>query len=357
MSNIRGLSQLASVLSVQSGTENIGLGEKDPGSKLTVVGDGLVSGVVTATAYYGSGENLTGVLHNVELELDKSPKLGGDLNLGGKDIVGAGNITINGNVSIDGNLEYVDVTHITSDGLINARKGIVVGEGHGINAPTGEVIAKKFKGDLQGTADAALTVKDLKLSGDVTSENTVTTLATVNYGAGTYGDASTIPVITVNEKGLVTSVEARKASIKAILADHYGKLNITSSGVGISASGVFSAGGKDDVTINIQSNATSRKDAGTIVSRDASGNFEAGTITARLNGTANNADKANVANSAHKLAIARPIEITGAIVGSAVFDGTSRVEINTSINENGVIAAMQAQIDALRAEIEALKGN
>ena len=42
-------------------TGNIGIGTTNPTSKLTVQGDVLVSGVVTATTYYGSGANLTGI--------------------------------------------------------------------------------------------------------------------------------------------------------------------------------------------------------------------------------------------------------------------------------------------------------
>lgn len=38
---------------------NVGIGTTNPKSKLDVVGDVNVSGVVTATSYYGSGANLT----------------------------------------------------------------------------------------------------------------------------------------------------------------------------------------------------------------------------------------------------------------------------------------------------------
>jgi len=46
-------------------------------------------------------------------------------------------------------------------------------------------------------------------TGDVLKNafSTVTTLATVNSTTGTFGSASTVPIITVNEKGLVTNVE------------------------------------------------------------------------------------------------------------------------------------------------------
>lgn len=59
------------VLNSQSGTTNvddnliisgnIGVGTEYPTSKLTIFGDSLITGVVTATEFYGSGQNLTGV--------------------------------------------------------------------------------------------------------------------------------------------------------------------------------------------------------------------------------------------------------------------------------------------------------
>lgn len=41
---------------------NVGVGTTNPTSKLTVDGDVLVSGVITATSFYGDGSNLTGVV-------------------------------------------------------------------------------------------------------------------------------------------------------------------------------------------------------------------------------------------------------------------------------------------------------
>jgi hypothetical protein len=58
------------------------------------------------------------------------------------------------------------------------------------------------------------------------------------------------------------------------------------SGTGISGS-VSSEGG----TFTVTSNATDANTAGTIVARDGSGNFSAGTITASLTGTASNANQ------------------------------------------------------------------
>ena len=61
MSNTRELSQLASVISVADETINIGIGTTNPTSKLHIVGDIRVSGVVTASSFSGNGSGLTGV--------------------------------------------------------------------------------------------------------------------------------------------------------------------------------------------------------------------------------------------------------------------------------------------------------
>jgi len=61
MANTRELSQLASVISVADETRNVGIGTTTPTSKLHVSGDVRVSGVVTATTFVGDGSALTGI--------------------------------------------------------------------------------------------------------------------------------------------------------------------------------------------------------------------------------------------------------------------------------------------------------
>lgn len=68
--------------------------------------------------------------------------------------------------------------------------------------------------------------------------------------------------------------------------------------------------------------ATSANTANTIVQRDASGNFTAGTITAALNGNA---------ATATKLATARTISLTGDVTGTTTFDGSGNVAIATEV--------------------------
>lgn len=74
-------------------------------------------------------------------------------------------------------------------------------------------------GDLNGNADTATaweTARSLSLTGDATAtfsnvdgtsdKSTAITFATVNTNVGSYGDATTVPTVTVNGKGLVTAV-------------------------------------------------------------------------------------------------------------------------------------------------------
>jgi hypothetical protein len=59
-------------------------------------------------------------------------------------------------------------------------------------------------GDVSGSI--SVTGGDLTLSGSTNTAITNATLATVNSNVGTYGSSSSIPVVTVNGKGLVTGV-------------------------------------------------------------------------------------------------------------------------------------------------------
>ena len=113
MARGRELSQLGSLITVDDSTKNIGvatatpsqkigIGTLSPTSKVEVVGDVSISGVITATSFSGDGSGLsnvpgTGGLSNV-VE-DTTPELGGDLDVNGNDITGTGNVNITGIVT------------------------------------------------------------------------------------------------------------------------------------------------------------------------------------------------------------------------------------------------------------------
>jgi hypothetical protein len=103
MSNIRELSQLASVIHVNDETKNVGIGTTAPEAKLSVGGNVVASGNVTADAFYGDGSNLQGVVSGVGIQSGGIVVGTGVTTL---NFVGTGNtFTINGNtvdISISG---------------------------------------------------------------------------------------------------------------------------------------------------------------------------------------------------------------------------------------------------------------
>lgn len=83
--------------------------------------------------------------------------------------------------------------------------------------------------------------------------------------------------------------------------------------------------------------------ANTLVQRDASGNFTAGTITGTLNGNVTGGVTGNVtgnASTASKLATARAINVSGDVTGTAQnFDGSAAITIPTAIARGVIVNA------------------
>ena len=168
---------------------------------------------------------------------------------------------------VDATITNLNITNTSSLGVTTITQ--LSAQNIGVS---GVVTATSFYGSLSGTATSTTNIPNL--SGDVTSNNTVTTLATVNSSVGTFGSDVSIPTITVNAKGLVTSASANSISVGD------GLLTLGVSGVGITGSATFTANQPGPSTFTVTSNATSANVNSTIVARDASGNFSAGTITA-----------------------------------------------------------------------------
>ena len=81
----------------------------------------VVTGVITATSFSGSGANLTGI--DATALKDGSGNVKIQANSDGAVVTGI--LTATGNVSIGGTLTYEDVTNVDSVGLITARSGVV----------------------------------------------------------------------------------------------------------------------------------------------------------------------------------------------------------------------------------------
>lgn len=150
------------------------------------------------------------------------------------------------------------------------------------------------------------------LTGDGTASgpgSSALTLATVNSNVGSFGSASSVPAFTVNAKGLVTaasstSIQIAESQVTNLVTDLAGKQptgnyitaltsDVSASGPGSATATVNSVGGSSASAVNTATiaanNATTLNTASTIVKRDGSGNFVAGTITAALSGNASTA--------------------------------------------------------------------
>jgi len=88
------------------------------------------------------------------------------------------------------------VTGITSFDGAQGTAGQVLTSGGTGNTPTWATVSGSI----------SVTGSDLTLSGNTGTAITNATLATVNSNTGSFGSSSSIPVITVNGKGLITAV-------------------------------------------------------------------------------------------------------------------------------------------------------
>jgi hypothetical protein len=161
--------------------------------------------------------------------------------------------------------------YLDADGYIFVSDGRNLTNLNATNLTTGTVndarLPATISSDITGnaaTATAWATGRTLSLTGDVT-------------GTSAAFDGS-------GNITLSTTIAANSVALGTDTTGNYVAVGAT-SGNGISG-GVSSEGG----TFTVTSNATDANTASTIVFRDASGNFSAGTITANLTGTASNAN-------------------------------------------------------------------
>ena len=175
----------------------------------------------------------------------------------------------------------------------------------------------------------------LDLTGTTFSHTDTSSQASVNNSGNTF-----IQDVTLDGFGHVTALTSAAVSIND------GTLTMGTSGTGLSGSASFTANDSDNVTFTVTSNATNANTASTIVARDASGNFSAGTITAALSGNA---------TTASTLATARSIGLTGDVSGSANFDGSAGISITATVaddSHNHVIS----NVDGLQTALDAKQG-
>ena len=119
----------------------------------------------------------------------------------------------------------------------------------------GVITATTFVGALTGTATSTTNIPNL--TGDITSNNLSTTLATVNSNIGTFGSSTAIPVVTVNAKGLVTTVTTAAVGTALTVSGDSGSVNIDLLSETLTISGgtnLTSVGSGNTVTVNLDNN-------------------------------------------------------------------------------------------------------
>jgi hypothetical protein len=187
------------------------------------------------------------------------------------------------------------VTNLNSDLLDGQHGSYYLDWGHFSNLPTPNVTVA-VTGDVSGTT----TVSNWNLSDNLS--------------------------VSIN-----TTIQADSVALGTDTTGNY------VAAVGVSGSGLTLGGSAGEgATFTVQSNATPANTADTIVSRDTSGNFSAGTITAALSGNA---------STATKLATARYIELTGDVTGSGLFDGSTNIQISTTVEGAGTVTLADESLD------------
>ena len=173
----------------------------------------FAAGTITATFSGNLTGNVTGNVSGTALTVTQAAQTA-ITSVGTLTALQVDNINVNAN-TISASTGALNLTPaagspIVLDGTISVDAGVISGATH--------VFSTSFLGALSGNATTATTLaaaRNFSASGDLTAPNVsfnggaavnlVTTLATVNSNVGTFGSTTTIPVLTVNAKGLVTA--------------------------------------------------------------------------------------------------------------------------------------------------------
>ena len=206
-----------------------------------------------------------------------------------------GNATVSGNLIVDGSTVALNANIVTVKDT-NIQLGV-------ISSPT-DVSADGGGITLKGTTDK--TFNWLNNSDSWTSSENLDLAS----GKAYYINGAEV----LNQTSLASGVTGSSlTSLGTISSGTWQGNQITDAYLA-----AISTAGK---VANTATTATNLNSANAIVARDGSGDFIARNITASLIGNAESADK---------LSTARTISLTGDLTGSASFDGTSNISINTS---------------------------
>lgn len=184
---------------------------------------------------------------------------------------------------------------------------VLFGNGTGIVGLSNVGTDKQVLVSNSGVPTFATLSPTITLTGDVTGTGTMTDLGNV----------------TIN-----TTVGSDKVALGADTTGNYTE-SVAVSGSGLSITNA--APTADGAQYTISSNATALNNTNTLVLRDGSGNFSAGTITASLSGNATSA------SSAAKWTTSRTLTLSGVITGDVTFDGSGAINMTNTAYTAGNI--------------------
>ena len=213
----------------------------------------------------------------------------------------------------------------TGRGTLTAN-GVLFGSGTNAVGMTAAGTDKQVLISSAGVPTFATISPVITLTGDVTGTGTMTDLGSV----------------TIN-----TTVGADQVALGTDTTGAYTQ-SVAVSGSGLSLTNATPTA--DGAQVTIASNATSLNTANTLVFRDSSGNFSAGTITGNLSGNA------STASSAARWTTSRTLTLSGNITGSVTLDGSGDATMsNTAYSPlsitNAAISATAAIVDTKLATI------
>ena len=270
----------------------------------------VTTGNVSATSFLGDGSQLTGIdataIQNGTSNVTVASNANTTVGVAGTTIltVSATGSAVTGAISATGD---VSGATITGDGsALTALNGTQI--------TTGTVAAARvatLNQNTTGTSGGFSSATTVALTGDVTGSATFTNA----------GDTASI----------ATTIAANSVALGTDTTGSYVAQGAT-SGTGLSGSVNTETG-----TFTVTSNATDANTVSTIVARDGSGNFSAGTITATLSGTATSATTAGTITS----------QANSATITAASTNTANQIVLRDS---NGSFAANVATLVATSAQ-------
>lgn len=190
-----------------------------------------------------------------------------------------------------------------------------------------------FPDGFSGTASAAKNVITTGVSTNTTHYLPFVASSTgVSQGSG--GEKLYVdPGISYNPSTNNLSV-AGIVTASTFIGNLVNTLTLNTSGTGLSGSTTFNNSGA--ATFTVTSNATSANTASTIVARDASNNFSAGTITASLNGNVTGNVTGNLTGNVNSSGLSTLPQISGTDLTVGVATISNRLVASGSLSVSGL---------------------